>query len=183
MSKRKRNKALTKRHVHKVNPDDLHPSIAAGLTQGASAEEAQQHLGKITPVKDGADIARELARTPTVDGSRVPLPRFTATTTDTGFVRESHDRRLADATLTFPPETFGALRAGMICLKCLEPQEHSFEDYHLEGCEGVALHGPTYMKDRQIMDLAMEFEGEKHIGPSKPMSEYLAEQDKRTGRA
>ena len=27
------------------------------------------------------------------------------------------------------------------------------------------------------MDFAMEFEGEVHVGPNKPISEYLLEQD------
>ena len=35
------------------------------------------------------------------------------------------------------------------------------------------------VKDRQIMDIAMEFEGERQLGPSKPIGEYLQEQEAR----
>jgi hypothetical protein len=33
--------------------------------------------------------------------------------------------------------------------------------------------------DRQVMDMAMEFEGERHLGPSKPIAEYMEEQELR----
>ena len=39
------------------------------------------------------------------------------------------------------------------------------------------------MKERQIMDVAMEFEGDKHLGPARPMSEYLEEQSLRHEKA
>lgn len=179
-SKKQRNKAL-KRQRHGIDPAELHPHLRAGLTQGASATEAQEELGPVV-ARDSTDIVRYLRDTSTVGDSRVPTPRFIGANASTGFVRESLDRRLGDAVLSFHPETVRAIRAGMICMRCLEPQPFAFADEHLEGCEGVLIHGKHYMKDRQVVDFALEFEGEKHIGPSKPMSELLEEQHLRVER-
>lgn len=176
MKQKQRNRAL-KRRRHAIDPGEIHPSMRAGLTQGASAEEAQQELGPVANT-DGGDIVKYMREQKEATG-RVPVPRFIGSDSSTGFVRESHDRRMGDAVLTFPREVISAIQSGMICMKCLEPQATAFGDEHIEGCEGVLLHGPHYMRDRQIMDFAMEFEGDKHIGPSKPMSELAEEQDAR----
>ncbi len=181
MRQKQKNRAL-KRRRH-INPEELHPSLRPGLTQGASAKEAQEYLGSIEPARDGTDVARYMREAGSAGDSRVPIPRFSGSDHATGFVRQSLDRRMGDALLTFPRDVIRAMQAGMICLRCLEPQPYAFADDHLEGCEGVLVHGPHYMKDRQIMDFAMEFEGDKHIGPSKPMSEYLEEQDLRVEKA
>lgn len=176
-TKKQKNRAL-KRRRHEIDPGELHPSLRAGLTQGASAEEAQQHLGAVAN-HDGRDIVKYMREEQQSSTARVPTPRFAGSDSSTGFVRQSLDRKMGDALLTFPPEVIRAIQSGMICLRCLEPQSWAFEDAHLEGCEGVLIHGPHYMKDRQVMDFAMEFEGDKHIGPSKPMSELAEEQDAR----
>jgi hypothetical protein len=39
------------------------------------------------------------------------------------------------------------------------------------------------MAERQIMDIAMEFRGHDFIGPSRPITEYLEEQEERVERA
>ena len=42
------------------------------------------------------------------------------------------------------------------------------------------MRGPRYMRDGwQTADIALEFEGEVHVGPSKPISEYEAEVEER----
>lgn len=178
MATKKQRARVSKRRRHEISPDDLHPSLRAGLTQGATAEEAQQELGPVAN-KDAGDIVAYMRDQEAVAGTRVPIPRFVGQNASTGFVRESLDRRMGDAMLTFPRETIRAIQSGMICLRCLEPQPGAFADEHLEGCEGVLLHGPSYMKDRQVVDFALEFEGENHIGPSRPMSEFAEEQDAR----
>lgn len=182
MATKKQRSRARKRQRH-IDPGELHPQLRSGLTQGASAEEAQQELGPVV-AHDGVDIVRYLREQKAVEGTRIPVPRFIGASKDTGFVRQRPDgTRLGDAVLTFPWEVVRAMRAGMICMRCLEPQSFAFADEHIEGCEGVDLHGPHYMKDRQVVDFALEFEGEKLIGPSKPMSEYLEEQDLRVEKA
>jgi hypothetical protein len=71
-------------------------------------------------------------------------------------------------------ETFQAIQAGHMCLRCLEPQPEAFPDQ----CDIC-----TYpMRERQVMDIAMEFRGEAHVGPGAPIAEYLAEQEERLER-
>lgn len=160
-----------------VREDELAPGIAAGLTQGIPKEEALR--AHPTQGRPGVETIRHMTEDHNVSGMRVPVPHFIGKDASTGFVRESMGRRMGDVQLQFTPEVMRALQAGMICLRCLEPQRIPFEDSHLPGCEGVLIHGPRYMHDRQILDIAMEFEGEVHVGPSKPMQEILDAQDER----
>lgn len=172
-----------KKHAYKtkkqklVREDELAPGIAAGLTQGLPAEEAL----RAHPVtgRPGVETIRHMTEDKKVHGMRVPVPHFVGKNASTGFVRESMGRKMGDVQMQFTPEVMRAMREGSLCLRCLEPQSYPFEDSHLPGCEGVLLHGPRYMKDRQILDIAMEFEGEVHVGPSKPMQEMLDAQDER----
>lgn len=176
-SKRQRNRAL-KRERH-VNPDDLAPGIAKGLTQGASAQEALDEFP--TQGVSGVEMIRHMSGERQLEGMRgVPRPHFVAKNTSTGFVRASLDREFGDVTVTFTKDVMDALRSGMICLRCFEPQSSAFADEHIEGCEGFEIHGAHYMRDRQILDIAMEFEGDQHLGPSKPMGELLDEQEERS---
>lgn len=78
---------------------------------------------------------------------------------------------MQDVDIMAHQETRDAIKSGYMCLRCLEPQPFAFP----EMCD---LCGYP-MKDRQILDVAMEFQGEKHVGPSKPINEYLMEQDLR----
>lgn len=152
-----------------INRDNLSPAIAAGLTVGPEKLEEKPSS------PDGVSLLRHMNKSEVV--GRVPLPRFVGED-KFGMVTVFADgRQFRDKTLTFQPETTRAIQAGLICMRCLEPQSSPFADEHLPGCEGVALSGPRYMKDRQIMDFAMEYEGNRHLGPSKPITEYLDEMD------
>lgn len=174
MNRRKRNRALRGKQL--VNPDNLAPRIAEGITQGVPKDEVFADLEASR--QEERQIVKGMVEQAHV--GRVPLPRFVGADHPTSVVLTFADgRSFRETNKTFQPETMRALQAGMICLKCLEPQSHAFGDEHLPGCEGVALAGPTYMKDRQIIDLNMEFEGEKHIGPAKPIRQYLEEMDMR----
>jgi hypothetical protein len=163
----------------KLNTDNLAPGIAAGITIGASVEEAAREH----PIKPIRPLHERLAHMHDQGTGRVPTPRFHAENKDTGFVRESLDRRFVDTEITFPPEVLRGIQAGAICLRCLEPQATPFGDDHIPGCEGVGLRGKNYMRDWQLIDLAHEMEGTKHLGPSKPMREYLDEQEERVEKA
>lgn len=178
--KKKRDKALRHSKPGKIDTSELMPRVAAGLAQGREEIEASDEDYRNSPhAPSGVEMLR---RWESENGktNRVPTPKFIAQNKATGFVRQRPDgTRLADTVLAFPSDVLRSIKEGMICLRCLEPQTHSFADQHIEGCEGVMLHGPSYMKDRQIMDIAMEFEGDKHFGPSKPMTELLDEQEER----
>lgn len=181
-SKVEKRKDKIRRHSKqaRIDPSRLAPGVAAGLAQGREEiEAADQAFAESGRMPSGVEMLRRWEAERGKVG-RVPTPKFIAQNTSTGFIRQRPDgSKVADAVLTFEPSTMRAMREGMICMRCLEPQPHTFADEHIEGCEGVQLHGPNYMKDRQIIDLAMEFEGEKHIGPSKPMQEFLDAQDER----
>jgi hypothetical protein len=106
----------------------------------------------------------------------VPRPAFVAED-DLGSVWTDETGRLQrNVNMTFNREVIRAIQSGVICLRCLEPQDEAFPPV----CQSPAELGCQYpIRERQIMDFAMEFEGDKHIGPSKPVSEYLLEQDLR----
>lgn len=163
-------KRQRKRKRKFIDESNLTPKIREGLTQDVSLAEIEAEDVRRVEL----NIVREMLKPQTV--GRVPLPKFVGQDAESDLVVTFADgRQFRDVNKTFPPETFRALQAGMICLKCLEPQPASFADVHLPGCEGVALAGSQYMKKRQILDLSMEFEGAKHIGPQKPLREYFDE--------
>ena len=163
-----------------IDPGDLAPSVAAGLTQDVSIEELQAESRESIP--GGLKASQHMNRETII--SRVPNPHFVGQHKNTGLVRQAQDgRKLVDAEITFTHPFFDAIRGGMMCLKCMEPQETANEDVHLPGCEGVLIHGPRYMRDfYQVLDISLEFEGDVHIGPSKPMSEVITEKDERAAR-
>ena len=43
--------------------------------------------------------------------------------------------------------------------------------------------GCTYpIRERQTTDIGIEFEGEQHLGPAKPITAYIEEQEERVAR-
>lgn len=180
--KSRKNKAL--RHKGRLNSDGtprnetldgLHPLIASGLTEGLNAKAALERH----PVQ-GQDPGALIRHMKDDGGDRMPRVHFVAAEdADSVWHDEPTGRLQKNATLTFTKEVMGALRAGMICLRCLEPQQDAFP----ATCQSPPEMGCTYpIRDRQIMDISMEFEGEKHLGPAQPISEYLAEQEERAER-
>jgi hypothetical protein len=150
----------------KFDPDDLHPSLREGYTQGQSAEEV---AAEINSKPSGVELLRHMRDAETVEGTRVPLPKFVAEDDVDSVWTDGTDRLQRSAVLTFQPETFKAMQAGHICLRCLEPHQHAFPEL----CSLCSYP----MKERQIADLALEFEGSKHLGPAKPLSEYAQEKE------
>lgn len=159
-----------------IGEDEVSPRIAEGLTQGIPRDEVLEHF-KPSSAPSGVQLIRHMRDMGTVGSSRVPVPRFVAEEdADTVWLDEPTGRLQKNASLTFQPETISAMRAGMICLRCLEPQESAFPVV----CQSPPEMGCSYpIRDRQIMDIAMEFEGDKHLGPGKPITEYLLEQEER----
>lgn len=160
----------------RVNLDNLAPKIAEGITVGASAREALEQFpvqGKV----DGAELVQshlggEQAK---LEGTRIPVWRAVlADDTNSVWHDEPTGRLQRNVIEKIDRETFNALQAGYICLRCHEPHPEPFPF----ACD---LCGYS-MRERQVMDIAMEFRGMDHIGPGAPIAEYLAEQDERLER-
>lgn len=170
------NKRQRKRRSQRLNLDNLAPKIAAGITEGASAREALEQFPVQAKV-DGASIVDSHlgGEQGTLEGTRIPAPRFVASDdTHSVWHDEPTGRLQRNAVLKMDGETFKAIQAGHICLRCLEPQPEAFPF----ACD---LCGYS-MRERQVMDIAMEFRGGEHVGPGAPIAEYLAEQEERLER-
>lgn len=119
------------------------------------------------------------------------IPAAVETRSDSLWIEETADGPIprGDYDHTMKPEDFQRFREGRLCLRCWEPQEEGFAEFekqnHLPGC--------SYdIRERQLRDLELEVDGYKHIGPSKPMQDYLDQNydvrentphfDPRTGR-
>ena len=153
----------------KIDPSRLHPTMAQGLTQGKHALAEAKELPDVADPRDGAALARQVADVQAVEGTRVPRPQFHAEDSTDSVWTLGDDRLQRNSVQTFSPETLRAMREGHMCLRCYEPQETAFP-VTCDLC-GYA------MRERQIMDIAMEFEGERHLGPAKPISEYMLDQE------
>lgn len=175
-SKKQRDRTVARRRHQRVNRDNLAPKIAAGITEGASAHEALEEFPVQAKV-DGAELVQSHlgGEHESFEGTRIPRPRFVASDDLNSVWHDEPTGRLQrNAELKIEAETFQAMQAGYICLRCLEPQPDAFPI----ACD---LCGYS-MRERQVMDIAMEFRGEKHVGPGAPIAEYLAEQDERLER-
>ncbi len=160
-----------------IDPGELHPDLARGLTQGASAEEAAEEHGPVS-AGDGRQYAAQLREGDKQMLSRDGLPwapMVAANDTQAVWNDGVTDRPQMDLSKTYTELGLGLLREGRQCLRCDEPHPEPFPEL----CD---LCGYP-MNERQIMDIAMEFEGTKHIGPSRPITEYMAEQDARLEKA
>lgn len=157
----------------KVNPDDLAPMIASGLTQGASAREAlEEH--PVSSAPSGIEIARNFAAADrrADENLRDKSVHFIARLdTETEIIEPNTGRRMIDAHKIIPATHRAQIASGYRCIECLEP----FDVAYPTMCEvcGFAV------RDRQMMRAMVEFEGDVHIGPSKPIRELLSEQDER----
>lgn len=123
--------------------------------------------------RGGVVLASNLRDIPDIAGTRIPTPRFVASENPDAFmIEENTGRVMQDAVIHFTAEVLDAVKAGNICLRCHEPQPFSFP----EMCDVCGYP----MRERQIMDISMEFVGERHVGPAKPVKQYLEEMDERT---
>ncbi len=169
---KKRNRALRTRE--RVNLDDLGPKIAAGITEGASAKEAlDEHpvVGK----QDGAALVSHMGEQ---QEHLERLPVFRAVLRDdthSVWHDEPTGRLQRNVVASVDKDTFGAIQAGHMCLRCYEPQPEAFPDQ----CDMCGYP----IRERQVLDVAMEFRGEEHIGPGLPIGNYLDEQTQRMEEA
>jgi hypothetical protein len=167
------NRAL-KRRRH-LNLDQLSPSIAAGITQGASADEALQEF----PVQgiSGEDLIQQHLGGEQQKLDRLPVWRAVLVDDTESVWTDETGRLQRNVIEKVDKATFDALQAGYMCLRCHEPHPEAFP----EVCDFPGCGYP--MRERQIIDIVMEFRGHDFIGPSRPITEYLEEQEERVERA
>lgn len=173
MNKRqKRDRISTmRRHGRLVRPEDLHPKQAPGLTVGMSAKDALLSIKNDDSHVDGEALAQRQLGGEQEHIGRVPVFRAVLRD-DTHSVWKENDGRLQrNVVASIEVETFRALQAGFICLRCYEPQEDAFPEL-------CPLCGYP-MRERQILDVAMEFRGHDHVGPGLPIADYLEQQERR----
>src|SRR5581483_9807755 len=121
----------------------------------------------VESVRHMRDADKRLSRS-----TGLPFAKFVAEEDDAAVWADGKtDRLQSDYVKTYTPEGMRLLREGRQCLRCDEPHPDPFP----VTCD---LCGYP-MKERQIVDLALEFEGNRHIGPAKPISEYIEEQELR----
>lgn len=179
MSRKRRDRTAAKVRRHKLDLDNLAPKVALGITEGASAKEALAELDARGVKPEGIDgaelVASHLGGEQELVG-RIPRPRFVASD-DTHSVWDDGvtGRVQKNAILKMDKATFDAMKHGHICLRCLEPQPEAFPDQ----CD---LCGYP-MRERQGLDIKMEFRGETHVGPGLPIAQWEAEQEERVERA
>lgn len=167
------NKRQRKRKLNRINSADLAPLVAQGYTEDASAEEAFQHAEGERPItKPGSAVGHMKDVDEKLERNRGGFAGFVATD-DPGAVWTdgATDRVQYDLHKTYTRGGMVLLKTGRQCLRCDEPLDPAFP----VACPlcGYAVH------DRQIMDIAMEFEGERHLGPSAPITQYMEEQNER----
>jgi len=158
MSKRRRKRSSSR--PDPVKPDQLAPGIAAGYTEGVPADKIDEEL----PSRRDDPIDLRLLKQPKmVEGTRVPLPRFLVEDESSELWTPGRGRTQRGVRITLAPETLAAMKAGWICLRCMEPQDESFP-LTCQSPEEMACDYP--IRERQLRDIKIEYEGERQLGPS-----------------
>lgn len=137
--------------------DELHPAQQAGLTV-----EGEELGGSSSAAKSTAEMIAHMGKESYGAG-------FVAEPDASEVWSFGDDRLFGGLDITYKPEDVLRMKAGYLCLRCHEPQLESFP----LACD---LCGYS-MRELQIRDLAVEMTGNKHLGPSKPISDYLDELD------
>ena len=161
-------KRARKRKRHDVSRDQFLPGVAAGLTFGdeMTPQEALQEHYK--PMPDGQQVVSHMKNADLKLQRGVPFAPFVASnSTDAVFSDGVTDRPQMSYDAVYTKAGMRLLREGRQCLRCQEPQPVPFPG----ACDMCGYP----MKDRQIMDIAVEFEGDRHLGPAKPVAQYLEE--------
>ena len=153
----------------KLKPDQFAPKIAEGLTEGKLTPEDARREFPVSkaPATSYGHMSQERGRgepyaAMVIERNGVPIQE-----PNTG-------RWMEDVDVIVTDEEAQQIVAGYRCLKCKEPFETAFPaSCYVCGYE---------VKDRQIVDAAMELEGTRHVGPSRPLSEYMLELEARNVR-
>ena len=144
----------------KVKRDQLAPLIAEGFTEGVPLDRIESELPVRTKPETDPSYMGEVALVP---GTRIPSPRFLVEDDPSGIWRVHDGRVQRGARIILLPETLAAMKAGLICLRCMEPQDEPFPFR----CTSPPEMGCEYrISDRQLRDIAIEYEGESELGPT-----------------
>lgn len=150
-----------------IKPDQFAPKIAEGLTEGPFTPEDARREFPVSkaPATSYGHMAREHARgepyaAMVIEPNGVPIQE-----PNTG-------RWMEDVDVIITEEQAGQIVAGYRCLKCKEHFEQAFP----ASCSVCGYE----VRERQIVDAAMELEGTRHVGPSRPLAEYMEELEARS---
>jgi hypothetical protein len=161
------------RNGRKIKADQLAPKIAAGYTDTPmTPEDARREF----PVQREPKMSVEHMHGRTMEGSRVPAPTMLLMESDTIIEEPNTGRKFKDVEQVITEEMKNAILAGYMCLKCKEPFPEQAFPLTCDVC------GYEVQK-RQIIEAAHEFEGTVHIGPAKPLSEFMADLEVRQEQA
>lgn len=152
--------------------DEMHPAQRDGLTINGEDVGTQP-----APSPTTSEIIGHLGKEGIGKVGRMPAVQFVAEDDPSEFWSLGDDRVVAGADITYTPATISAIQSGEVCLRCQEPQYSPFPELCcMERC-GYP------MRDNQIRDFALEFKGNKHLGPSKPITEFMDEAEEKYQKA
>lgn len=155
----------------------LSEKVAEGITQGPHAlEEANEKF----PILPGAVDLSYMRR----DHDGELRFRVRENPNNQVALRFPDGRMFSEPDILYPPEIRQEIEQGYRCLRCQEKQSTINADEHLlngDGCIGVQQYGLRYMRDGfHLIDVAAEFtEDGAHVGPSRPLTQYMEDQDQR----
>ena len=157
----------------KVKPDQLAPKIAEGFTdRPLTPEEAAREF----PAQRTKDMDVSHMRGEMMPGSRVPKPTMVLIPNDAVIEEPNTGRRMKDVDQVITEDMMGAIIDRMMCLRCKEP----FEIPNPINCPVCGYE----VRDRQALDAGMELTGDRHVGPSKPLAEFMEDlQDRQLASA
>lgn len=159
-----------------VDLRDLAPGIAEGITQGKHAGQEADERFKVETHLSGEQIVQQHLGGAQKTLGRLPVFRALLRDDPESVWQDGQtDRLQRNVIAAVDPETMSAMRSGHMCLRCYEPSPQSFP-------EECSLCGYP-MRERQIMDIAMEFRGNEHVGPAMPFNEFIAQQEERMEKA
>ncbi len=106
---------------------------------------------------------------------------------DSTTVRLPDGREFLDVNMALLDEDVQRIRAGVVCIRCLEPQSEAFP----ETCESELPNGERWcnfpIREKQAAEFAVMFKGTVHIGSRVKLEEEIErmrefdEYEKRTG--
>ena len=146
--------------------EEMHPKQRDGLTINGEDVGDQP-----APSPTTSDLIGHMGKDGGGKVGRIPSIKFVAEDNPREFWSLGDDRIVAGADVTITPELHRAMQTGQVCLRCKEPQDGEFPIQ-------CSLCGYA-MKELQPRDVVMEFDGFKHLGPTKPITEFMDEAEER----
>lgn len=155
-----------------VKANQLAPKIEEGFTDSPMTEEdARKEFPTQERQKRDLSFLRESRYLP---GTRLPIPEMVLIPNDAVIEEPNTGRRFVDVDQGMHPEARRAIQSGNMCLRCKEPQPEAFPIR----CDVCGYE----MRERQILDCTHELAGEIHVGPSRPLEEFMEELEERQSR-